>query len=94
MARPKSNLPVFSFHIKGWKTERDGTPMNVPGADSTFAHFGEGTISETIAKVLCAASLGPEHIISITADMTGKGDTGSWDFWMFCRNPGSATEEA
>lgn len=86
---PKSICQVLSFHIKSYKTERDGEPLEIIGADDVFSHNRSDiqTISLTIEEILRTHGLTNADIISITGDATGKRDTGSWDFWMFCRNP-------
>ena len=91
---PKSIYQVLSFHISSYKTERCGTRVNVNGGpDDVYEHIGPNTVSHTIEEILRANGLTNADIISITGDMTGKRDTGSWDFWMFCRNPSARKNE-
>ena len=85
---------VLSFHILGYKTERDGKKLCHPGADDVFVHQGQGSISATIDQILTANGLTGADVISISADSgygkTSVRDVGSWDFWLFCRNPKAA----
>ena len=83
----KTRYQVLSFHIKGYKTERNGERVEVIGPDDVVQHFGPGTISMTIENIMQDYNLAAEDIINITADYTNMRDVGSWDFWMFCRNP-------
>lgn len=86
---PKNICQILSFHIKSYKTERDGVPLEIMGADDVFSHNQSEvqTISLTIEEILRTHDLTQADVISVTGEMTGKRDTGSWDFWMFCRNP-------
>jgi hypothetical protein len=91
---PKSIYQVLSFHISSYKTERDGVRVNVNGgADDVYEHIGPNTVSHTIEEILRSNGLTQADVISITGNMTGKRDTGSWDFWMFCRNPSARKDE-
>jgi hypothetical protein len=86
---PTRDLMVLSFHIKGYKTERDGIQVRVMGADDVYIHHAGATssISLTINNILVGNKLTAADVISISGDVTGMRDAGSWDFWMFCRNP-------
>lgn len=75
---------ILSFHIQCWKAERDGDQLGLSGADDAFAHPG---VSKTIEKVLKKHGLEVKDIISITSGVAPNRDLGSWDFWLFCRNP-------
>ncbi len=84
---------VLTFHIEGFKTERDGKKLSLPAADDVYAHNGPGTMSSTIDQILTAHGLTHADIISITShkpDNISHHSVGSWMFWMFCRNPKAA----
>lgn len=81
---------VLAYHISSYKTERDGVSINLSTADDAYAHNEAGAVSDTINKLLRHEGLNQSHVISITGEMTGTRDGGSWDFWMFCRNPDAA----
>lgn len=86
--RPRSKKQVLAFHIKGWKTERDGVEIKLPTPDDIQGHNVDGSISSTIEHILKHEGLDQSHVISITGQqITQHRDIGSWDFWMFCRNP-------
>lgn len=87
-----TNFAVLSFHIQGYKTEREGQKIQIIGPDDVTRHFGPQTVSQTIEDILRQHDLCGADIISISGDMTGQRDIGSWDFWMFCRNPNSTID--
>lgn len=85
---------VLSFHIKAFKNERDGVRVDVRGPDDMYEHIGPNTISQTIEEILMKHNLTADDIININADYTKERDIGSWDFWMFCRNPNRRRADA
>ncbi len=89
---PINTRQILTFHIKGWKTERDGKTLDgVDGTDTVYVHEGEGSVADTIEQVLRFNGLTATDVISISADCpTAHRDLGSWDFWLFCRNPNAA----
>jgi hypothetical protein len=87
-----TNFAVLAFHICGYKNEREGQRIEVRGPDDVVRHFGPGTVSQTIEDILRQHGLTGADVINISADMTNLRDVGSWDFWMFCRNPKSTTD--
>lgn len=84
-------LPILSFRIDGYKNERDGRQVDNNGADDVYSHNGPAGVSVTIANLLADNNLTAADVINVTATTSyGKvagRDCGSWEFWVFCRNP-------
>lgn len=83
----EKNYAVLSFHIKSYKTEREGKGVIITSADSVYEHNTGNSVSDIIEHILLKYNLYAEDLLNVSADFVGNRDIGSWDFWLFFRNP-------
>ncbi len=74
-----------AYRIAMYKNERDNVRMDI-NVDANDA-YSDQRVAVAINTLLAAEGLTDADVISVTADYTNMRDRGSWDIYIFTRDP-------